>query len=112
MLVFDLTDRRSFEDLIQWLTEVYSLCDPNAVVTLVGNKSDLADRRAVTPVEAEGFADLHQLTYIETSARGGVNVQEAFSRAAAAIYRRACVGKVHHESSTGQELARAPGDCC
>ena len=89
ILVFDLTDRKSFEDLSQWLSDVHSLCDPNAVVTLIGNKSDLVDQRNVSNVEAESFAQLHQLTYLETSALGGENIQEAFQRTAAAVYRRA-----------------------
>ncbi|OHS98286.1 Ras-related protein Rab-4B [Tritrichomonas foetus] len=88
MLVFDLTERKSFEDLNNWLGDVHTLCDPNAVITLIGNKSDLHDSRAISGAEAESFAHLHQLYYLETSAKGGDNVQEAFQRTAAAVYRR------------------------
>lgn len=87
ILVFDLTDRKSFEDLNQWLNDVHSLCDPNAVVTLIGNKSDLIGQRAITQSEAEAFASMHTLSYLETSALGGDNVQEAFQRTAAEVYR-------------------------
>jgi small GTP-binding protein len=113
MLVFDLTDRKSFEDLVQWLSEVHSLCDPHAVVTLIGNKPDLAHRRAVTVVEAEGFADLHQLTYIETSACGGVNVQEAFARTAATVYRKSLSGKLKGDSVDKiREISKESNRCC
>jgi small GTP-binding protein len=88
ILAFDLSDRKSFDDLNQWLTDIHALCDPNAVVTLIGNKLDLADQRKVTSNEAESFARLHQLSYFETSALGGDNIQEAFHRTAAAILRR------------------------
>jgi small GTP-binding protein len=88
ILVFDLSDRKSFDDLNQWLTDIHALCDPNAVVTLIGNKLDLADQRKVTANEAEAFARLQQLTYFETSALGGDNIQEAFHRTTAAILRR------------------------
>ena len=88
ILVFDLTDRKSFEDLNQWLNDVHSLCDPNAVVTLIGNKSDLTSQRVITAAEAENFAQLHQIQYLETSALGGDNIQEAFQRTAAQIYRK------------------------
>ena len=93
ILVFDLSDRKSFEDLNQWLSDVHSLCDPNAVVTLIGNKSDLADQRTVTATEAESFAQLHQLTYLETSALGGDNIQEAFQRTAAAVFRKSLTNR-------------------
>jgi small GTP-binding protein len=88
ILVFDLSDRKSFEDLNQWMADVHALCDPNAVVTLIGNKLDLAEQRKVTATEAEAFAHLHQVAYCETSALGGDNIQEAFHRTAAAILRR------------------------
>ncbi|OHS94741.1 Ras-related protein Rab-4B [Tritrichomonas foetus] len=88
ILVFDLTDRKSFDDLNQWLNDIHALCDPNAVVTLIGNKSDLTEQRTITSSEAESFAQLHQLTYFETSALGGDNIQEAFHRTAASILRK------------------------
>lgn len=93
ILVFDLSDRKSFEDLNQWLSDVHSLCDPNAVVTLIGNKSDLVEQRTVTATEADSFAQLHQLTYLETSALGGDNIQEAFQRTAAAVFRKSLTNK-------------------
>jgi small GTP-binding protein len=87
ILVFDLTERRSFDDLNRWLADIHQLCDPNAVTTLIGNKLDLKNR-AITTGEAEAFAQLHQLTYFETSALGGDNIREAFHRTAATILRK------------------------
>ncbi|KAK8870216.1 hypothetical protein M9Y10_008093 [Tritrichomonas musculus] len=105
ILVFDLTDRKSFEDLGQWLSDVHALCDPNAVVTLIGNKSDLVDQRNVSNVEAESFAQLHQLTYLETSALGGENIQEAFQRTAAAVYRRALAsGEAGNNANNNKQI--------
>ena len=92
ILVFDLTDRKSFDDLNQWLNDIHALCDPNAVVTLIGNKLDLGDQRSITSSEAESFAQLHQLSYFETSALGGDNIQEAFHRTAATILRKNLLG--------------------
>lgn len=88
ILVFDLTERKTFEDLDRWLQDVHTLCDPNAVVTLIGNKSDLTANRTITESEVESFAKLQQLTYLETSALGGTNIQEAFQRTASAVYRQ------------------------
>jgi small GTP-binding protein len=89
ILVFDITDRKSFDDLNHWLTDVHQLCDPNAVVTLIGNKLDLKSQRSITAPEAENYAQLHQLSYYETSALGGDNIEEAFQRTTSAILRRA-----------------------
>ena len=48
ILVYDITERKSFEELGSWLTDVHALCEPNAVIELVGNKTDLAAKRTVT----------------------------------------------------------------
>jgi hypothetical protein len=45
-------DRKLFDDVNMWLNNVHSLCDPAAIVLLVGNKSDFADNKAVTLAEA------------------------------------------------------------
>ena len=98
ILVYDITSRQSFDDLSFWLNDVHSLCDPNAAVTLIGNKLDLASSRAVTTSEATAFANTHQLIYLETSARGGDNVQEAFYRATKNVYERAENGQLQTKS--------------
>jgi small GTP-binding protein len=87
-LVFDITDRLTFESLPLSLSDVHALCDPNAVVQLIGNKCDLADQRVVTALEAEGFARAHQMAYLETSAQTGDNVREAFVAIATTIVNR------------------------
>lgn len=85
LLVFDITERKSFDDLSTWLNDVHALCDPNVVVQLIGNKADMASSRAVTVSEAEAFAKNHQMSYLETSAKNGDNVSEAFIRVASQI---------------------------
>jgi small GTP-binding protein len=85
IVVYDLTDRKSFDDLNSWLTDIHALCDANAVIQLIGNKSDLAPNRVVTVTEAEQFANHHHIQYLETSAKMGANVREAFVKVAATI---------------------------
>jgi small GTP-binding protein len=92
ILVFDLSDRASFGDLPHWLNDIHNLCDPNAIVMLIGNKRDLVQQRAVAQSEAEAFAQMHQLSYLETSALSGDNIQDAFHRAAAAVSRKNLAG--------------------
>jgi hypothetical protein len=62
--------------------------DPAAVVTLVGNKLDLVEERAITSAHAEAFDKLHQLAYLETCAVGGDNIEETFHRTATAVIRK------------------------
>jgi small GTP-binding protein len=110
ILVFDICVRKTFEDVNMWLNDVHSLCDPTAVVILIGNKSDLATDRTVTLAEAEQYAQHHQLTYLETSAMSGANVREAFLKVATQIYRKA--PKQAKPITQTQTPAPKSGGCC
>jgi small GTP-binding protein len=85
ILVYDLTDRKSFEELGSWLNDIHALCDPNAVIQLIGNKADLCPRRVVSVQEAENLAKQHNLQYLETSAKQGLNVRNAFVNVAVQV---------------------------
>jgi small GTP-binding protein len=87
LLLFDICERKTFDEISTWLNDVHALCDPTAVVILIGNKADLQNSRVVTLAEAEQFAEHHQLTYLETSALTGTNIREAFVKVATQIYR-------------------------
>jgi small GTP-binding protein len=91
ILVFDIGERKTFDDVNLWLNDVHSLCDPTATVVLIGNKADLAASRVVSLAEAEQYAQHHQLSYLETSALDGTNVREAFVKVATQIYRKSPV---------------------
>ncbi|KAH0786198.1 small GTP-binding protein [Histomonas meleagridis] len=88
ILVYDITEKKTFEEINLWLGDVHSLCDPSASIILIGNKCDLEDKRVITLAEAENFAKNHQLMYLETSALNGKNVTEAFMTVATNIYRK------------------------
>ena len=47
-LVYDITDRDSFEEIRSWIDEIDEYCDHNTVKILLGNKSDLEEKRAVS----------------------------------------------------------------
>ena len=47
-------------------------------ITLVGNKSDLENRREVSNETAYNYAEENELTYIETSAKNNINIEKIF----------------------------------
>ncbi|KAH3742685.1 Ras family protein [Pelomyxa schiedti] len=85
LIVYDITDVVSFNNLRQWLQEVVSYADATANKLMVGNKSDLAIKRAVEFSTAKEFADELGITLIETSAKNSTNVEQAFFKMAAEI---------------------------
>ncbi len=59
MLVYDITSRDSFENVSKWMAQIKEKADPSIVMILIGNKSDLADRRQVKMDEAMRFAEMN-----------------------------------------------------
>lgn len=80
LLVFDLTRYQTFEQMNSWLTEMYDSLPHDVPFILIGNKVDLIESagRAVESEAAETFAKSKGSIYIETSAKDGINVDEAF----------------------------------
>jgi small GTP-binding protein len=117
-VVFDLTSRLSFDNLNSWINDLSTLGAPNAYVILVGNKVDLVDSREIVESEALAFAERYSFNYIETSARSGTNVKEAFSRLAGEVFRRVKSGQIQTVKAIeavkqvdGDETAKGQG-CC
>jgi len=79
LLVYDIANYHSFESIEEkWRRELMDNADSNLVVLLVGNKSDLEDRREVSFEEAEQYAESQGMAFIETSALDSTNVEQAF----------------------------------
>ena len=78
LLIFDVTDKDSFKNLSNWLIEIEKNASKNVLKVLIGNKTDLEEKRVITYNQGKEFADTYGLKYIETSAKKNLNVNEAF----------------------------------
>ena len=94
ILVFDICDRKSFDQLPRWLRDARMEADPHCSVMLVGNKTDLAAERTVSQEEAQKFAETQELNYIETSAKTGENVEEAFLKTGTSLLAKLASGEI------------------
>lgn len=88
-IVFDLTNKESFEALPQWIENYfkYSNKDLEKNIILIGNKNDLVDKRIVTELDIENFAKINKMKYFETSAKNDVNIEESFRYIAEKLYK-------------------------
>lgn len=76
--MYDITNRLSFEHVAKWIDEVQENGQPQIVVLLVGNKTDLKHLRSISTAEGQAYADQHSLLFCETSALENDNVEPAF----------------------------------
>merc|ERR1712153_113632 len=95
LLVYDVSRRATYQNLSSWLSDARRhLTNPNTVIMLVGNKTDLAKQRQVTFEEATKFAEENGLIFIETSAKTGDGVEETFLRTARKIFENIQAGSL------------------
>ncbi|XP_056665400.1 ras-related protein Rab-39A-like [Monodelphis domestica] len=94
-LVFDITNRRSFEHVQDWLEEAKMYVQPFRIVfLLVGHKCDLVSQRQVSREEAEKMSAAYGMKYIETSAKDAANVEESFTILTGDIYELIKTGEI------------------
>ena len=79
-VVFDLTYKSSFESVSEWIQNYYKYSNPDSekYVILIGNKSDLKEKREISEEEIYDFAKNNKIKYFETSAKNGENIDECF----------------------------------
>ncbi|KAI9322254.1 ras family-domain-containing protein [Dichotomocladium elegans] len=80
VVVYDITSRNSFANTRKWIDDVRAERDRDVIIVLVGNKTDLKDKRHVTVEEGEALAKEYDIMFIETSAKVGYNVKSLFRK--------------------------------
>lgn len=86
LLVYDITNYQSFQDLEDWLALVkktFASSGSMPYVALVANKADLTHLRTVKPEKHNEFADANEMYSYFVSAKTGDNVASTFYRIAA-----------------------------
>ncbi|CAL4066134.1 unnamed protein product, partial [Meganyctiphanes norvegica] len=88
IILYDTTDHATFENVKMWLQEIDRYASENLEKLLVGNKSDLINKRVVDFEYAKKYSDSLNIPIIETSAKNAVNVEQAFMTMASNIKKR------------------------
>ncbi|GMH12732.1 hypothetical protein Nepgr_014573 [Nepenthes gracilis] len=99
-LVYDITERQTFDNVQRWLRELRDHGDSNIVIMMAAIKSDLKHLRVVTEEDGQALAEKEGLSFLETSALEAYNVDKAFQIILTEIYHI-----ISKKASTAQEAA-------
>lgn len=88
VVVYAVDDRKSFEDVTNWMIQLEESGEDGVCRMLVGNKCDLSGNRAVSVEQGRMLADQFKCPFMEVSAKENVNVDTMFGQLASAILRQ------------------------
>lgn len=118
IIVYDVTDQESFNNVRQWLQEIDRYASENVNKLLVGNKSDLTAKKVVDSATAKQFADQLGIPSLETSAKNATNVEQAFLTMASEIKNRmgpspaGIDNKSNVKINSSTPVKQSGGGCC
>ena len=78
IVIYDVTDRKAFESVTDWMDHIKTNADSDVEIVLVGNKIDMTNR-AINEEEGKELAKKYNVPFIETSALTGYNIEKTFT---------------------------------
>ena len=88
LLVYNITDKDTFEGVKVWIKSIKDESGDSRPIILLGNKSDLNDKRMIKKEVGEDFAENEGIKFYETSCKTGENVEKAINDLVKQIYEK------------------------
>ena len=88
LLLYDVTSITSFNNVRAWLSDIHEYAHSDVIVMLIANKVDRNPERVVSREMGEKLASEYDVTYIETSAKTGLNVEFCFKAIGQALLQQ------------------------
>ena len=115
MMVYDITDKKSFDDITNWLRAIQEHANPNVEKMIIGNKCDMEERRVILKEHGEAVANANDALFLETSAKTNTNVDEAFEQIAERILNKTIIEEDSEQIrnlSTKSTHTKKNQNCC
>jgi small GTP-binding protein len=108
-VVYDITNRSSFDNLKLWITDFKTHGRPDARIMIVANKCDLHEERQVTIQQGLNWAREQEYQIYEPSAKTGENVRPLFEAMAESV---SCMEKSKQSTISRPDERKLGGRCC
>ena len=113
-MVYDISDKSTFISIEKWMDNIQDEVGDKLPIILVGNKSDLNNKREVSNKEGKNKAKEYGSPFYETSCKTGVNVSNCIIELAELVHEK--FGKKLLENSN-QKIKKGPSKgkikgCC
>ena len=87
IIIYDITQKQTFHNIDKWIKDIKDYGDKNISILLIGNKSDLSNKREVLLEEGINKSKKFNTNIMETSALNGEKINEAFNELINKIYQ-------------------------
>ncbi|KAL1536726.1 Ras-related protein RABH1e [Salvia divinorum] len=104
VIAYDVANRQSFLNTSKWIEEVRTERGGDVIIVLVGNKTDLVDKRQVSIEEGDIKARESGVMFVETSAKAGFNIKPLFRKIAAALPGMEALSSAKHDDMVDVNL--------
>jgi len=118
IMVYDVTNQESFKHINDWLIEVNRYSSEDTCKLLLGNKCEEGVEKVVSTEQAKSYATSLKIPFMETSAKDGLNIDEAFMTMTADLMkarekRGASVASTDtHNLSNNSKTPKTNKGCC
>ena len=113
IVIYDITSFATFDNVKNWISQIREEVSSNVVIYIAGNKSDLEEQRKVQTEEGKNLAEEYGFPFVETSAKDGTNINEAFEDMVERI--DSVFGKIGTNNVgliSGNQLNKPKKNCC
>ena len=106
MVVYDISNEESFQHIQAWIKDCKDLAPKTVQLILVGNKSDLEDKRVISFERGQNLAKENHMLFFETSALNGNGVEEAFQKSIELVDQKIRSGFYDLNNSANQGIKK------